>query len=58
MEDIPLCCKNCLHFGNDWDEWSGRTYYYCERNVWFPTRKGTCKKQDELKKRPAPGEEA
>lgn len=42
---IPHCCRQCIHFDSEFDEWNGKTYYYCNLNVWLPTKKGTCKKQ-------------
>lgn len=42
---IPLCCLKCIYFGSDYSEWHNETYYYCELNVFFPTKKRTCKKQ-------------
>lgn len=42
---IPMCCHECANLDSGWSEWSQKTYYYCLKNVWFPTMKGTCKVQ-------------
>ena len=43
-ESIPKCCRNCHNL--DWDvDYFDTTYHYCKKNVWFPTKKQTCKKQ-------------
>lgn len=42
---IPQCCRACIHFESEWDEWRDKTYYFCNLNIWFPTKKKTCKKQ-------------
>lgn len=41
----PECCQNCRHFNSEYSEWSNETYYYCYKNVWWPTKKQTCKKK-------------
>ena len=45
--DIPQCCKNCSNFDDDYDEWRDVTYFFCTLNVAFPTRKKTCKRQNQ-----------
>ena len=40
----PKCCRNCQNFDCDVDYFD-TTYHYCKKNVWFPTKKQTCKKQ-------------
>jgi hypothetical protein len=46
MDWMPKCCKECLNLDYEWSEWSHTTFYYCLKNVWWPTKKQTCKKQD------------
>jgi len=41
---IPDCCKNCRRFDYDWDEYHGKTWYYCNIHIKLPTKKKTCKK--------------
>ena len=43
--DIPDCCKNCIRLDSDYSEWHETTYWYCRLNLFFPTKKQTCKKQ-------------
>ncbi len=50
IQGMPDCCNNCQHFDWDWSEYSGKTYVYCALNIWFPTKKNTCKKQKPYKK--------
>lgn len=42
IDDIPKCCKTCIHWGWDVSEFTGQTYFFCEMNVRFPVRKKTC----------------
>lgn len=48
----PECCKGCRHF--EWDTYDsdgyGPVYYYCRLNIFLPTKKQTCKKQELYKK--------
>lgn len=41
---VPRCCAECSNFdpGEYGDYGSKLSGPYCERNVWFPTRRGTC----------------
>jgi hypothetical protein len=48
-QGIPACCLNCHHYEYEWSEWGHETYRYCVKNIWFPTKKGTCKKQELIK---------
>lgn len=41
----PVCCRNCTHRDWEYDEWQGRSYSYCELNIWMPFKKQSCKKQ-------------
>lgn len=43
--NIPICCKQCEYLDWEYDEFKDKTYYYCILNIWFPTKKKTCKKQ-------------
>jgi len=43
--EIPDCCKKCQNLEDDWSEYSLSTIYYCMLNIWFPTKKQSCKKQ-------------
>ena len=54
---VPECCLECIHldmgeYGDFGEHLSGP---YCERNVWFPTRKGWCLKQCKRKNPSAQG---
>ena len=44
---IPKCCWNCQHFEDEFVEWYQETWYWCNKNVFFPVRKGTCKKREQ-----------
>jgi hypothetical protein len=46
---VPRCCAECFHldageFGDFGERLAGP---YCLLNVWFPTRAGTCAKQEQ-----------
>lgn len=43
---VPLICTNCDNYdpGEYGDYGSKLSPPYCEANVWFPTRTGTCGK--------------
>jgi len=43
---LPTCCQTCRFQGSEWNEWSDTTEWYCERNVFFPVKKKTCKVKD------------
>lgn|GEM_PF-6563932 len=43
--EIPLCCRQCLNLDSEYSEWSDQTFWYCRKNIWFPTKKQTCKAQ-------------
>lgn len=47
-EFVPLCCLDCRNYdpGEYGDYGSLLSGPYCEKNVFFPTKKGTCKKQE------------
>ncbi len=45
------CCQDCQHYDEEWSESTQQTYTYCALNVFFPTRKETCKRQKPYKKR-------
>lgn len=40
----PECCKSCRWLDRDYNEFMGQTYYYCEKNIWLPVKKRTCKR--------------
>lgn len=43
---IPECCFNCYELDVETGDYGEQiTPYYCKRNIRFPTRKGTCKRQ-------------
>lgn len=44
-DSLPDCCKNCLFFESEFSDWTYSMHYWCELNIWFPTRKKSCKKQ-------------
>ena len=46
---IPQCCDDCRYLDYDCDDYS-ILFYYCEQNIWLPTKKGTCKKQEVCKR--------
>lgn len=43
---VPMICFSCRNYdpGEYGDYGSKLSPAYCEANVWWPTRKGTCKK--------------
>lgn len=41
---LPKCCIGCLNLDSEWEEYKP-PLYYCIKNVIWPTRKQTCKKQ-------------
>jgi hypothetical protein len=45
---VPAVCQTCRFFdpGESGDYGEHLSPPYCEKNVWFPTRKGTCKVKD------------
>jgi hypothetical protein len=45
---VPAVCSTCRFFdpGEYGDYGEHLSPPYCEKNVWFPTRKGTCKVKD------------
>lgn len=45
-DEIPDCCKECKRFDSEYSDISMRYFYCCEKNVFFPTKKQTCKKQE------------
>lgn len=42
----PGCCYECRHLDNEWDEYQGRTYWFCSLNIFFPRKKNSCKRQE------------
>jgi len=42
---IPDCCLECKHYWSELDETLGRIFYGCNLNIYFPTKKQSCKKQ-------------
>ena len=48
----PKCCRECKYLDGETSDWDGQFYWYCERNVWFPYKKRTCKKQVLKKQEP------
>lgn len=44
--DLPECCINCKNRDDEYNEWSGESSVYCTKNIWWPTRKQTCSKQE------------
>lgn len=47
--DLPACCQNCHNLDGDYNEWSDVHAWYCLKNIWWPDKKQTCKKQDPRK---------
>lgn len=41
---VPKCCLSCYNRECGEDEHSGRQFSYCLLNIWFPTKKQTCKR--------------
>lgn len=40
---VPKVCSDCPFFNpGEWDDYYQISPPYCERNVWFPTKKGIC----------------
>lgn len=50
---LPQCCLDCQHKDSEWDEYKYETLYFCDLNVFFPTKKRTCKKQKPYSKQSA-----
>lgn len=42
---LPYCCKGCKFLGSESQEYCGPNYY-CEKNIWPPTKKQTCGKAE------------
>ena len=40
---LPECCKGCKFLDSDSQEYCAPVYY-CEKNIWLPVKKQTCKK--------------
>lgn len=48
---IPKCCLECGNLDVELGDYGSQlTPYYCEKNIFFPTKKGTCRGQDKLPK--------
>lgn len=46
---IPDCCWICLNLDQsipDYDGYCGPSWCFCIKNIWFPTAKNSCKKQE------------
>jgi len=43
---LPTCCQTCRFHGSEWNEWSDTIAWFCDRHVFFPTKKKTCKVKD------------
>ena len=43
-DPVPKICRSCRFLDDDWDERAEQPVWSCQKNVWFPTRKGTCQK--------------
>ena len=54
--ELPLCCRKCVHYNWDpsYDGWTRLPY--CELNIFFPTKKKSCKRQ-KLRKKVKGGQE-
>lgn len=50
-DDIPKCCKKCTRLDSEYNEYNDNTYYYCSINIFFPTKKQSCVKQNPIKPR-------
>ena len=50
-DPIPKICRSCRHFDSDYDEYMGISSWFCNKNVWWPTKKGTCKKWEGWKRK-------
>lgn len=50
--EIPDCCEKCIHIDCEYAEFSDvgikstDGYYCCELNIFLPTKKQTCKRQE------------
>ncbi len=49
LNNIPKCCRNCLHYDWDTPDDGFTIWRYCSLGIWFPTKKKTCKKQKPIK---------
>ena len=41
---VPAYCQNCINFDWDYDEYRDMSFVFCKLNIFFPVRKGTCRK--------------
>jgi hypothetical protein len=48
---VPLCCYDCSNLESEYTE-GYFEYSYCGLGLYFPTKKGTCKKQVIWRKKP------
>ena len=48
-DEIPDCCKECVCLEYADNEYSDTSSPYCTKNIVFPTKKQTCKKQEKYK---------
>jgi len=53
MNEPPAVCRSCKYLDSDYDEYRDVTGWFCNKNVWWPTKKGTCKKWEEWKQKEA-----
>ena len=44
--ELPECCRECKHRDSDCDGDYQPLYYFCTKNLFMPTKKKTCKKQE------------
>lgn len=51
MQTNLECCQNCIHYDEEWSDWDHKMFPICLLGVWFPVRKGTCKRQTPYNKR-------
>lgn len=56
-DDLPVCCQNCTRLESDYSEFSDQWWWYCIKNLWWPVRTQTCKKQVPYQRsvKPMPG---
>jgi hypothetical protein len=51
FDNLPACCRKCHNLDSEYSELSEMSFWYCEKNVWWPHKKQTCKKQRPYKDR-------
>ena len=43
--DIPECCQDCRNLDSGYSDYSEETFYFCNKNLYWPMKTDVCKKQ-------------